>query len=480
MSNDTSFSQRLRFYELEQQDKPALRGVESALRRSIDKALERFYAKVGDTPELSHFFRDRSHMDRAASAQREHWLQAFSTGPDDAYRQRAEHIGETHARIGLEPKWYVGGYAIIIEQVIWQLVAPGWRKYLPWRRSLARQLVALVKMSMLDMDVALSGYFINSEKQMREIVSGQLGGALAKLAGGNLRSRVEELPPEYRDVQDDFNQSVEALQSAMAAIKETTSSLDAGSREIRAASDDLATRTEQQAASLEETAAALNSVTALIQESARTTSGAREAITSAHRHAAAGGDVVKQAMAAMGRIEESSREATQIISAIDGIAFQTNLLALNAGVEAARAGEAGKGFAVVASEVRALAQRSAEAASEIKSLLGKSADEVENGVDLVGKAGSVLENVVESVTSLKLSIDDLAKSADTQAADLAQVSATVNDMDQMTQQNAAMAEQCTAAARSLASQGQSLSNLVGRFDVGGTAPTDAENIKVAA
>lgn len=479
MTQPDDFAERLQFYDLNQLDRPALKGVEKALRRGIDTALHRFYDKVGSTAQVGHFFRDRSHMDHAKQAQRNHWLRAFSTGPDSAFRKRAEIIGETHARIGLEPKWYVGSYAAILEQIIWQVVAPGWRRYLPWRRSLARQMIALVKISMLDMDLALSGYFVHSGKQIRTVVD-QLGDALQKLADGDLCARVSDMPSEYLELQEDFNRSVESLHEAMATIIETTSSLEAGSREIRAASDDLSNRTEHQAASLEETAAALNSVTSKVQDSLRASKEAKEAIASAHHQAAEGGDVVRQVISAMGRIEDSSREASQIIAVIDGIAFQTNLLALNAGVEAARAGEAGKGFAVVASEVRALAQRSAEAANEIKTLLGKSGDEVGAGVDLVAKAGAALESVVGSVTALKQSIDDQTNSADAQAADLVQINSTVSGMDQMTQQNSAMAEECTAAARSLASQGRALSELLSKFDVQQSARVGYENFRAAA
>ena len=172
-------------------------------------------------------------------------------------------------------------------------------------------------------------------------------------------------------------------------------------------------------------------------------------------------------MAAKGGIEESSRQIGQIIGVIDEIAFQTNLLALNAGVEAARAGDAGRGFAVVASEVRALAQRSAEAAKEIKALILASDKQVKNGVELVGETGEALARIVKQVTDINDVVTTIAASAKEQATGLMAVNKAVNQMDQVTQQNAAMVEQSTAAAHSLAQETDTLTQLVGRFRLGG-------------
>jgi methyl-accepting chemotaxis protein len=199
---------------------------------------------------------------------------------------------------------------------------------------------------------------------------------------------------------------------------------------------------------------------------AKARTGVRTSIDEAQREAGAGGVVVEQAVQAMGAIEQSAQEITQIINVIDGIAFQTNLLALNAGVEAARAGDAGKGFAVVANEVRALAQRSAEAAKDIKNLITTSAQQVEAGVGLVGETGSMLSRIVTGVNEVSELITSIANSSDTQARNMEQVNGAVGEMDRMTQQNAAMVEETTAAARSLATEAQELKQLVSRFRLG--------------
>jgi methyl-accepting chemotaxis protein len=193
----------------------------------------------------------------------------------------------------------------------------------------------------------------------------------------------------------------------------------------------------------------------------------QRAIAEAHREATEGGVVVSRATQAMAAIENSAQEISQIINVIDGIAFQTNLLALNAGVEAARAGDAGKGFAVVANEVRALAQRSAEAAKDIKVLITASGGQVANGVELVGETGKLLDKIVSSVGDVTTLVSSIADSASRQAVSLQEVNASVSEMDRMTQQNAAMVEQSTAAARSLAGEAEDLTRMVSRFSTSG-------------
>ncbi|HET6375577.1 MAG TPA: methyl-accepting chemotaxis protein, partial [Methylocella sp.] len=241
--------------------------------------------------------------------------------------------------------------------------------------------------------------------------------------------------------------------------------IHSGSNEIASAADDLSRRTEQQAASLEETAATLDQITATVKNTAQGATHAQEVVLSAKSDADESGEVVRQAIAAMGGIETSSRQIGQIIGVIDEIAFQTNLLALNAGVEAARAGDAGRGFAVVASEVRALAQRSAEAAKEIKGLISASTAQVTQGVELVGATGKALGRIVAQVAEIDSVVTKIALSAQEQASALHQVNTALNQMDQVTQQNAAMVEQTTAAAHSLDQQSEELARLIGRFQL---------------
>lgn len=322
--------------------------------------------------------------------------------------------------------------------------------------------------SMYDaMQVFRKSLAADREREARQIkVVETLSGALDKLAAGDLTARINERFDGTNDaVRKAFNTSVERLAALMSEVRFSADSVHGGSREIRSASDDLAMRNTQQAASLEETAAAMSEVTQLVKKSADNAQVAQSSIARTHEQASEGGAVVKQAVGAMASIEESARQITQIIDVIDGIAFQTNLLALNAGVEAARAGEAGKGFAVVANEVRALAQRSADAARNIKELIGTSTQHVEEGVSLVGDTGQLLEAIVAQIGTVTAQVEEIAGMAVTQAANLDQVNTSVGAMDTMTQQNAAMVEETTAASRSLSDEAERLGQLVAKFRV---------------
>ena len=298
-----------------------------------------------------------------------------------------------------------------------------------------------------------------------------LGSAMTGLSGGDLVFRItDRFSPEYEPLRGGFNSTVARLQNTMRGVSTSSAAIRAGSEEIAKAADELSRRTEQQAASLEQTAAALDQITATVSKTAVGVRRARDVVGTAKGDAERGGDVVRNAVAAMSGIEASSGQIGQIIGVIDEIAFQTNLLALNAGVEAARAGEAGRGFAVVASEVRALAQRSADAAKEIKALVSSSARQVVAGVDLVGQTGAALERIVGQVAEINHLVIDIAASAEQQAAGLAEVNMAVNQMDQVTQQNAAMVEESTAASQGLLKEVDQLSGLLQAFKLGPPDP----------
>jgi methyl-accepting chemotaxis protein len=267
--------------------------------------------------------------------------------------------------------------------------------------------------------------------------------------------------------------SIRQLDQTLSAIATAIAAIDEGTREIASGAGDLSKRTEQQAASLEETAAALDQITANVSNSSKRTDEARTEATDANRNAAKSSEVVSHAEEAMRRIEASSQQISSIIGVIDEIAFQTNLLALNAGVEAARAGDAGKGFAVVAQEVRELAQRSAQAAKEIKGHIQKSSVEVESGVKLVLDTSQVLKAISEQIARINQHMDAIAVSAREQSTGLAEVNTAVNSMDQVTQQNAAMVEQSTAASGQLAQEAAKLRELVSRFRLRATGSTQS-------
>ena len=297
-----------------------------------------------------------------------------------------------------------------------------------------------------------------------------LADGLKQLAAGNLAVQVtQSFAEEFEGLRVDFNQAVAQLKDTMASVAEATSSIDSGSREISQSAEDLSKRTEQQAASLEETAAALDQITANVANSSKRAEEARMVAIQANESARNSGAVVANAVDAMGKIEESSNQVSNIIGVIDDIAFQTNLLALNAGVEAARAGEAGKGFAVVAQEVRELAQRSATAAKEIKDLIRNSSVEVGNGVKLVSDTGEALKTIETYIVTINQHMDAIATSSREQSVGLSEVNTAVNQMDQVTQQNAAMVEEANAAGATLANEASRLRGLIGQFQLGAPA-----------
>jgi methyl-accepting chemotaxis protein len=284
----------------------------------------------------------------------------------------------------------------------------------------------------------------------------------------------------FAELQANVNTTMVTLRTTMENVRTASGAINDNSTELSSSANDLSKRTEQQAAALEETAAALDEITSTVKASSERAEEARNVVTETKQSAGRSGDIVRNAVTAMGRIEESSSRIGQIISVIDEIAFQTNLLALNAGVEAARAGEAGRGFAVVAQEVRELAQRSANAAKEIKTLINASSAEVGNGVALVRSTGDALLEIETLVARMNDHVNSIATAAREQAIALQEINTSVNHMDQMTQQNAAMVEETTAASETLTAESNQLRDLMATFELGRSASPQIGKYRSAA
>lgn len=295
----------------------------------------------------------------------------------------------------------------------------------------------------------------------------ELDRGLKELAAGNLRYRiVQELALNLEPLRLTYNQSTETVENLVSIAGSNAQSIDDGCAELHAAADDLARRTASQAAALEEAAAALEEVTTAVKMSAAGAEEAKRSIGIANSDTSEATRIVSDMIAAMKDIARSSDQIGQIIVVIDEIAFQTNLLALNAGVEAARAGEAGKGFAVVAQEVRELAQRSALAAREIKALVEQSSRDVSGGVGLVGQAGEALDGIEQHVQMINRQVSAIVQSSMEQSAALAEITSTIGELDQITQQNASMVEQTNAATQALVGQTVELRTQLGAFHTG--------------
>ncbi|MFI3119409.1 MAG: methyl-accepting chemotaxis protein [Methylococcaceae bacterium] len=286
------------------------------------------------------------------------------------------------------------------------------------------------------------------------------------LSEGDLTQTIsKDYPGTFGAVIDGMNGTVENLRSLVGEIKDSTIHINTAAKEIAAGNNDLSHRTEEQASSLQETAASMGELTSTVQLNAKSAQHANQLAVGATDIAGKGVSVVNRVVSTMEGINESSRKIVDIITVIDGIAFQTNILALNAAVEAARAGEQGRGFAVVAGEVRSLAQRAAAAAGEIKNLIGDSVEKVEDGTKLVAQAGKTMEEIVSAIRGVTVIMSEIRAASVEQTSGIEQVNQAIGQMDEVTQQNAALVEQAAAAAESLEDQAQSLSITVGRFIV---------------
>lgn len=316
----------------------------------------------------------------------------------------------------------------------------------------------------VEADQAMERARRQAQAAIEAAVNSAFGGALKRLAQGDLSSRVDgEVPDAFRPLQADFNSAAESLRVTMSGLIAVSGGVSSASGEIRSAANDLSRRTELQAASLEEAAAALHEVSQSVTTAAAAAGAVRDYLGEMRGVATSARDIVQETSAAVSGIERSANQIGSIVGVIDEIAFQTNLLALNAGVEAARAGESGKGFAVVAQEVRALAQRSAEAAKEIKALIQDSNAQVQNGVEKSAASGQALEEIVERVGALVERISEIAASSREQSASLGQVTEAISELDGVTQQNAAMVEEATAAANTLAREARGMSEMMSAF-----------------
>jgi len=332
-------------------------------------------------------------------------------------------------------------------------------------------LIAVIFLSVLGLAIGLLTEMIRRD-QARLIVN-SIGGALHKLAGGDLTVRIEgPLAGEFSKLRNDFNHAAEALGTALATIRTSASGIATGAAELMQSSGDLSSRTERQAANLEETASALQELSRALTDSAANAAEVHRVVAETHKDAGRSGEMLHETVQAITQLDQFSSEIAEILIVMDRIAFQTNLLALNAGVEAARAGEAGKGFAVVAQEVRALARRSAEASADVKQRIGRSAEQRALCMRLVGKVDVALIRVIDQVGSISTLTTNIASNVEQESFALQQISTAVAELESVTQQNAAVAEEETAAARQLVSETQIMAGQIEQFRIGEWTPAN--------
>lgn len=328
----------------------------------------------------------------------------------------------------------------------------------------------------LDVRISLedkAGFFAELSNGLNALLDGtsrfvhDMGNVFEAMADGDLtRSIKNEYHGEFETIKSNANNSIAKLSESLLRIQQASSAVRSSANEVAQGADDLSRRTESQASSLEETASSMEEMTATVKQTSENALQANTLAAEAKTKAQAGGRIVHDAVLAMSEILRSSNKINDIISVIDEIAFQTNLLALNAAVEAARAGEQGRGFAVVAGEVRTLSQRSAAAAKEIKDLIRDSVSKVETGSKLVNQSGQTLADIVDAVEKVAVVISDVSNAAIEQNSGIGQINQAITQMDEMTQQNAALVEESSAASRSMSEEAGNMNNLISFFRLG--------------
>jgi methyl-accepting chemotaxis protein len=462
-ANSSRDGQAAPFVTLNEGNYKAFPKVRSLIEKVGGKALQKLYARIASNRDASSYFSSAEQRSRATQAQLDHWKQLFSGSFDHNQVERSEKIGRVHARIGLTPHYYIGGYAVVLEDIIQKACTRGIHTRLSGA-ALGNLVGTLVKAALLDMDSALAAYF-KAEEEARQVAIDALGEAMAEMADGNMRAELKDLPDAYKQVAVDFARMRHGMSNVLLEMADSSHNIQTGASEISSAADDLANRTERTAESITRTAEVMRKVTSGVLETASYIREVNSSITEVSEQAEEGGSIVTNAISAMDKIKTSSEEIAQITEVIESIAFQTNLLALNAGVEAARAGEAGKGFAVVASEVGALAHRTTESAKSIKALIGKSSADVREGVELVGRTRTALEQIISNVGGAKQQAGEINAQAESHSVQLKHVSEEIQRMDATTQQNAAMVEESNAASQALTHESDRLTTIVSRFSL---------------
>lgn len=481
----SSVQRRQAFMALGEAECDAIRAVQALIDREMPHALDAFYTQLRATPETRRYFSSDAHMKRASAAQQDHWRHISSASFDEAYAARVSAIGSVHARIGLEPRWYIGGYALVLDHLIHAIVAelmprPALlsRKGKVDARTLGDILGSLSKAVLLEMDLTISVYLDEAERAREQaraqaiqheqnIVTSSFGAIIQDVARRNLaRDLVAPVPESYAPLRDNLNVALGSLREALDAAAETARLVDAQAGDLHSGARLLARRTEHQATSVERTAAAIEEISATVSSTATRVAEASAFVGRCQTMAETFADMIERATKAMEQIEQSSQAIGEITDVMDTIAAQTNILALNTAVEAARAGTAGASFRVLAEAIRDLAGKAGDASKDVRHLVAGSREHVAAGVTVMNDATGGMRTIVESVTEIGAHLQAIANAAQEQAAALQDVNGAVATIDQGTRENAAMVDQTSTASVAMVHQTHELRALLETFALG--------------
>ena len=443
-------------------DRDRVRAAGAVVLPLLDQVLDHFYDFAASDHDSLRFFPDRAMMAHARQEQKRHWVLLLSGRFDQAYLTSADRLGRVHFRIQVPFLLYLSGYGHATSQIQSLMLknARGLTNFAR-RAQVVQVLPLLTRVFGLDMHYVIKAYFAaQTDEQTRAFDHIRAGIDRAQPIPDPATSGY---PARYDDIRLAFNGLIGTFRDVLGRIQTASVTIDQHAQEMTVAAEDLSRRTETQAATLEQTGAAVEQITVTVRSSAAATVETDQVVAQAQNNAVRGNDVVQQSVQMMRDIAQASAQIAEIVTVIDDMAFQTNLLALNAGVEAARAGDAGRGFAVVASEVRNLAQRASDSAKEIKVLIQRSTDLVDHGVKLADQAGDALGSIVTEVGRASVLMSQVASSSQEQSTGLTEIATGVAQLDQVTQHNAAMAEQTAAAITAMQHSARALTQLVNEF-----------------